>query len=85
MININLSEEIVYVGGFHSLSPQLAGIVRFRLDLFVTFTVLLNPTSGRDASHMCLISLWPKTHVYHYHYTHIVKWPSVTLQELNIF
>ena len=41
------------MGGFHSLSPQLAGIVRFRLDWFVAFTVLLNLTLGRDASHMC--------------------------------
>ena len=48
------------MGGFHSLSPQLIGIVRFRLDLFVAFTVLLNSTSGRDASHMCLISLSPR-------------------------
>ena len=35
-------------------NPQLAGIVHFRLDLFVAFTVLLNPTLGRDASHMLL-------------------------------
>ena len=28
-------------------------------------TDLLNPTSGRDASHVCLISFEPKTHVYH--------------------
>ena len=48
------------VGVFHSLSPQLANIVRFRLDLFVAFTVLLNLTSGRDTSHMCLRSLSPR-------------------------
>ena len=31
-----------------------------RIDLRLTRTNLLNPTSGRDASHSCLISLWPK-------------------------
>ena len=30
-------------------------------------TDLLNPTSGRDTSHICLISFEPKTHVYHYY------------------
>ena len=31
-----------------------------RIDLRPTCTNLLNPTTGRDASHPCLISLWPK-------------------------
>ena len=60
-------QALFNVGGFHSISSQLAGIVRFKLDWFVAFTVLLNSTSGRDASHMCLISFEPKTHVYHYY------------------
>ena len=31
-----------------------------RIDLRPTCTNLLNPTSRRDASYPCLISLWPK-------------------------
>ena len=31
-----------------------------RIDLRPTRTNLLNPTSGRDASHPCLISFWSK-------------------------
>ena len=55
-----LLRMLVIVGGFHSLNPQLVGIVRFRLELFVAFMILLNPTSRRDASHMYLISLSPR-------------------------
>ena len=46
-------------GRVSRLGPQLAGIVRFGLCL----TDLFNLTSGRDVSHMCLISLSPR-HVY---------------------
>ena len=56
-----------YCGRISCLSPQLVGIVRFGFASRYDLMVLLNPTSGRDASHMCLISLWPKTRVYHYY------------------
>ena len=49
-------------GRVSCLGPQLAGIVCFSS----CFTDLFNPTSGKDASHMCLISLSPR-HVYHYY------------------
>ena len=49
--NINWS-----CGRVSCLSPQLAGIIRFGSYL----PDLFNPTSGRDASHMCLISLSPR-------------------------
>ena len=73
-------QALFNVGGFHSISSQLAGIVRFRLDWFVAFTVLLNSTSGRDASHMCLISFEPKTHVYHYYDVGLSKTVKATNQ-----
>ena len=47
----------IYICGRVScLSPQLVGIVCFSSCL----TDLFNPTSGRDVSHMCLISLSPR-------------------------
>ena len=46
-------------GRVSRLNPQLAGIIRFGSYL----TVLLNPTSRREAFHMCLISLSPR-HMY---------------------
>ena len=43
-------------GRVSCLGPQLAGIVHFGSCLMDLF----NPISGRDASHMCLISLSPR-------------------------
>ena len=40
--------------------PQLVGIVCFGFALRYDLTILLNPILGRDASHMCLISLSPR-------------------------
>ena len=46
---------------FVSASNQvLFALGRVRIDLRPTRTNLLNPTLGRDVSHPCLISLWPK-------------------------
>ena len=50
------------VRGLSSWAPNqvLFALGWARIDLHPTCTNLLNPTSGRDASHPCLINLWPK-------------------------
>ena len=57
-----LSLKIVTVGGNLVSNPNQ---VLFSLELVaqgvgLILKVLLNPTSGRDAFHPCLISTWPK-------------------------
>ena len=47
----NLASNPSQVLSYSELAARGAGLI---------FKVLLNPTSGRDASHPCLISTWPK-------------------------
>ena len=47
------------MGGFHSLRPPLAGIVRFSLDLFVAFTVLLIEPSMSSSHCLWVPNLQP--------------------------
>ena len=66
-----------------------SGIVRFgmgRIDLHPTRTNLLNPTSGRDAFHSCLISLWPKnecTTTTHTKFMRVGHWSILTHRKVN--
>ena len=52
----------IYCGRTFVLTPNqvLFALGYARIDLRPTHTNLLNPTPGKDASHPCLISLWPK-------------------------
>ena len=54
-LNINCGRT--FVSGPNQVLFTLGQV---RIDLRPTRTNLLNPTSGRDASHPCLISLWLK-------------------------
>ena len=52
----------IYCGRTFVLTPNqvLFTLGCARIDLRPTHMNLLNPTLGRDASYLCLISLWPK-------------------------
>ena len=47
-------------GRNESFPNQVLFALRMRRGADATLTNLFNPTSGRDASHLCLISTWPK-------------------------
>ena len=66
----------LFVGGLSSWSPiRYCLLQKWRWALILK--ILLNPTSGRDASHSFLISLWPKD-VYHYYNQRLIRheWES---------
>ena len=52
------TKSCLFVGGTNLSPIRYCPLRKWRWALVLK--VLLNPTSGRDASHSCLINLWPK-------------------------